>query len=56
VVGTEQGLHAHVAALAEPVLRLHSTRDDGTSLEIELPLEASALAQVRACAGCMVVT
>ncbi|KAL4857393.1 hypothetical protein ACK3TF_002272 [Chlorella vulgaris] len=45
VVGTEQGLHAHVAALAEPVLRLHSTRDDGTSLEIELPLEASALAQ-----------
>lgn len=46
VVGTEQGLQARVQALAGPVLRLRSTRDDGASLETELPLEARALAEV----------
>jgi hypothetical protein len=46
-VGTEQGLYARVRSLEQPVLRLRSTRDDGSTLETELPLDADALAQVR---------
>ena len=46
VVGTEQGLYARVERLAEPLLRLRATRDDGEVLETELPLLAEALAEV----------
>ncbi|KAL4448932.1 hypothetical protein ABPG77_007649 [Micractinium sp. CCAP 211/92] len=45
VVGTEQGLYARVAPLAQPVLRLHSSKPDGTSCEQEFPLDADLLAQ-----------
>lgn len=45
VVGTEQGLYARVLPLAEPVLRLRSTKDDGTSAEREFALDADMLAQ-----------
>ncbi len=47
MVGTEQGLYARVAPLAQPVLRLHSSKPDGTSCEQEFPLDADLLAQVR---------
>lgn len=45
VVGTEQGLYARVVPLAQPVLRLRSTRDDGTTAEREFPLDADLLAK-----------
>ena len=48
-MGTEQGLYARVLPLAEPVLRLRSTKDDGTSAEREFALDADMLAQVRRC-------
>lgn len=47
MVGTEQGLYARVAPLAQPVLRLRSSKPDGTSCEREFPLDADLLAQVR---------
>jgi len=46
VVGTEQGLYARVTRLEEPVLRLRSTKDDGSSMEQEYPLDAALLAKV----------
>lgn len=49
VVGTEQGLYARVVPLAQPVLRLRSTRDDGTTAEREFPLDADLLAKVGWC-------
>lgn len=48
VVGTQQGLYAHITPLAAPVLRLRSTKNDGSVLECELPLEEATLAE----AGC----
>lgn len=51
VVGTEQGLYCRVVALPERVLRLRSTKDDGTVLEQEYPLEAALLAKVHSI-GC----
>lgn len=44
---TVQGLYARVRRLAEPLLRLRSTKDDGTVLETEYPLEEGLLAAVR---------
>ncbi|PSC73195.1 GHMP kinase [Micractinium conductrix] len=44
VVGTEQGLHARIARLARPVLRLRSTKDDGMVLEHEYELDEALLA------------
>lgn len=49
VVGTEQGLYARVVPLAQPVLRLRSSRDDGTTAEREFPLDADLLAKVGWC-------
>ena len=46
VVGTEQGLHARIARLARPVLRLRSTKDDGMVLEHEYELDEALLAVV----------
>lgn len=51
VVGTEQGLFARVRRLPAPLLRLRSTRDDGSTEERELPLDEAALAEVRAVHG-----
>lgn len=43
-----QGLFARVRRLAEPLLRLRSTKDDGTVLKAEYPLEEGILAAVGA--------
>ncbi|PRW33024.1 GHMP kinase [Chlorella sorokiniana] len=51
VVGTQQGLYARVRRLAEPLLRLRSTKDDGTVLEAEYPLEEGPLAAEAAAGG-----
>ena len=52
VVGTEQGLYARVAPLAEPVLRMRSTKEDVISLEQEFPLDAEVLAKVGSSLRC----
>lgn len=44
----KQGLYARVRRLAEPLLRLRSTKDDGSVAEAEYPLDEALLAAVRA--------